>query len=823
LDGIRVVDLSNTLPGAQTTQFLADYGAEVVHVEPPGGSPLRREPAWPAWARGKQSVVLDLHDRAHRDLAVGLASQADVVVETFRPGVAERFGLGYDDLASGNERLVYASITGWGRLGPYAHVKGYEALVMAKMGAFHSFRQMVPRPGPAFASVPYCSYSAAQTALHGILAALYERERSGLGQRVEASLVQGVAALDTWGWFLYLVGLRFPDAFEPQESVSDDGIPNSSFVYRLLVALTADNRWLQFSQVQPHLFDAFMRALGLDAMSEDPEWAGLPEFDAPERRSAFWERMLRAAGSKTYAEWQKVFDDDRNVWAEMFRHGSELLHHPQLVHNREVVEIDDRERGHVVQPAPLVHIDGIDLPLAGAPLLDEHGDQLRAASTRADANQPSTNGDTVEAPDAAAMPTDFPLAGVTVLELGALFAAPYGATLLTDLGARVWKVEPIAGDPIRTMVPFPEAGGAKVMQGKESIAVDLGTNEGREIVHELARRADVVLQSFRGGVAERLGVDERTLHAINPSLVYVYAPAYGHDGPCADRPAYALTIGAGAGAAWRNVGSSLRAQPDATLDEIKATSVRLAAANAVMQIQCDGLAAVSVATGLLLGLVARARGLASPSLMTTMMHSAGHALSEEMIEYDAQPPPRTADSELYGYSARYRLYEAADGWIFLAAPAEHEWGPLVAALADHVELTDELRHDDRALAAALAAAFRTRAAAEWERDLTASDVGCVVATAGPMESQLMSDEFGRASGYLADVVHPTFDVHPRLAPLVRFSRSATTAEPGCLAGQHTDAILRELGYTAARLTDLRARKVVGGQSPAQVSNNWSRS
>src|SRR5205823_205406 len=208
-------------------------------------------------------------------------------------------------------------------------------------------------------------------------------------------------------------------------------------------------------------------------------------------------------------------------------------------------------------------------------------------------------------------------------------------------------------------------------------------------------------------------------------------------------------------------------------------------ANAVMQIQCDGLAAVTVATGLLLGLVARARGLRSPSLMTTMMHSVGHALSEGMIEYADQEPAPVADPELYGYTARYRLYEAADGWVFLAAPAEHEWAALAAALAQYAELTDELRDDDGALAATLAAVFRTRPALEWERDLTAMDVGCVVATSGPIESVLMSDDFGRASGYLADVVHPTFDAHPRLAPLVQLSRSSTRALPGCLAGQHT--------------------------------------
>jgi crotonobetainyl-CoA:carnitine CoA-transferase CaiB-like acyl-CoA transferase len=226
-----------------------------------------------------------------------------------------------------------------------------------------------------------------------------------------------------------------------------------------------------------------------------------------------------------------------------------------------------------------------------------------------------------------------------------------------------------------------------------------------------------------------------------------------------------------------------------------------------MQVQADGLAAVSVATALLLGLLARERGFGAQSMMTTMMHSAAHALSEDMVEYDGRAPLARADPELYGLSARYRLYEARDGWIFLAAPAAREWAPLVAALAPYGTLDDEMRNDDAALARVLSETFRRRTAAEWERDLTAADVGCVVASSAPIEAMLMS-EWSRASGYLADVVHPTFDEHPRLAPLVRLSRSAIVARPACLAGQHTDSLLAEFGYSTAEIAALRDGNVV---------------
>ena len=203
---------------------------------------------------------------------------------------------------------------------------------------------------------------------------------------------------------------------------------------------------------------------------------------------------------KTYDEWLEVFDENPDVWADLFRDGTELLHHPQLVQDHRVATIDDPELGPVLQPGPLVRMDATPAQLdRPAPRLDEHAAAVREEA----AADPSRSRQRAERRAAAnAAP---PLAGVTVLELGTYYAAPYGATLLTDLGARVIKIEQLDGDPIRHILPFPEVGAIKVLQGKESIAVDIATDEGREIVLELVRRADAVLQSFRAGVADRLG------------------------------------------------------------------------------------------------------------------------------------------------------------------------------------------------------------------------------------------------------------------------------------------------------------------------------
>jgi crotonobetainyl-CoA:carnitine CoA-transferase CaiB-like acyl-CoA transferase len=245
-----------------------------------------------------------------------------------------------------------------------------------------------------------------------------------------------------------------------------------------------------------------------------------------------------------------------------------------------------------------------------------------------------------------------------------------------------------------------------------------------------------------------------------------------------------------------------------SVQEIRANAMRLMGAGTTEYAQADGISALTVASALALGLVARDRTGVAQTMLTTMLTSTAHALADDMVEHEGRGPTRTADAELFGYSALYRLYEAADGWIYLAAPAEREWPALVAAMADDVDLAAVGKADDAALAEALAGAFRAKPAQHWEDHLLAHEVGCVVAHAEPPETVLQSQEFAGAADLLVEVEHPTFGDHVRLKPLVTFSRSQCVAEPGCLLGQHTDRILQELGYDRDAIADLRERGVV---------------
>jgi len=805
LAGLVVIDLSTTLPGAEATQFLADCGAEVIMVEPPDGSPLRELASWPALLRGKRSVTLDVHDDAGLERLRGLLQRADVMVNTMRPTTAERLGLTHDALSTRYPRLVVATITGWGSTGPFRDYKGWEALVMAKTGVMHEKRGLAPQPRPAYITFSYAAWGAAHAAVQGVLAALLERETSGLGQVVETNLVTGVGSMDPYNWFYEMVLERYPGAFEPMDAAYDDqGRPQAYLIYALLVCPTKDGKWLQFAQVSPKLMGAWLTELDLLEELADPKWQGFPMLPTPELRTHWWDMMIERVGARTLAEWQEAMAENLDLSGELFRTPEQSLEHPQTVHEGRSVVVTDPELGPVRQPSTLIHADGRALTeLRPAPRLGEHNDALLAH----DAEEVTAATQRVAADDP-------PLKGVTVLEFGSMFAGPYGATLLADLGARVIKVEPLEGDNIRNLVAFPEAGGAKVLQGKESVAIDFTKPEGLELVYELAKRSDIVLQCFRGKAAERAKIDEASLRAVNPDLAFVTTSGYGLDGPFAHRAAYAPSVGAASGLSL--IDSHDTGEPPADLDDLHRRAVRLHAGGTVPAVQSDGIAAHGVASALLVALYAKRRGKTLTNVVTTMLGTVQQAMIPYNASYPSRPADRASDDEFFGMNALYRMYRAADGYVFLAAPLPREWPALAKAMSPYVDLHADERfadadaraaHDDD-LIAALTQVFATKTKLEWEHELTAQDVGCVEVVEANSELVLQTDPYFEA-GYAVEAVSPIFEEHRRLAPLCRFSRSRTRADAGCTIGQHTDGVLRELGLGDDVITGLRAAEVIG--------------
>ncbi len=817
LTGLRVIELGDSLAIAQAGNLFADFGAEVVLVEPPVGAALRSAAGFSFLGRGKKSMVLDCNVPADAQQLLRLASQADVVLTSIRPATLAKWGLDHEALARVNPRVVFGLVTAWGLHGPLAGAKGSEGMVMAKIGANYSHQRIVDRDGPTFTTVPFASWSAGQTLLQGVFAALRERETSGLGQMVDTSLAHSLGAQDPWTQALGVIAERFPDAFTPTAQTGPDGAPNTSFIFKLLVAITKDGYWVQFAEVQPRLFRAFMHAAGLDWMYQDARWAEfmrlatetvtLPESADSAQRFEFWNLLLDIVRSRTLAEWQLAFDEDPNVFAEVFRRGTTLLHHPQMEVERQLVTIEDREHGPVLQPGALIRMEATPAELgADAPKLGEHQQELlaRAASIVVESQ-------TAEAKSAPGLP----LAGVTILELGTFYAAPYGATILTDLGARVIKIETLEGDPMRTQQAFPEVGAMKVLQGKQSVALDLATAECREVLAAMAPSIDLVLCAFRMGVADRLGVGAADLLKLNPNIMYLESPGFGIKPPYGNRPAFAPVIGAGSGMAMRNVGQLIPDGVPDDFDVIRLLAAKLTAGGGNAAAQADGVAALGVGTALAFAAYLQTQGIPGQAMLTTMLQSCAHALAEIMVEYPNQPDAPTADAELYGLGPLYRLYPTGDdGWVFLSAPKPSEWERLVAALGAEDVLkadarfasADARQQHARELAAVLVEVFGKQKAAQWESQLLAADVGCVEVNTMPPNRVYMT-ELAEAHRWVAPAESPVIGEYPRLRAYAGFSRSTTINPAGCTIGQHTSQVLREFGFSDEYLADLVARSI----------------
>jgi crotonobetainyl-CoA:carnitine CoA-transferase CaiB-like acyl-CoA transferase len=364
-------------------------------------------------------------------------------------------------------------------------------------------------------------------------------------------------------------------------------------------------------------------------------------------------------------------------------------------------------------------------------------------------------------------------------------------------------------------MPMPESSAVRVTQGKESIAIDAFSSEGRQILAQLVKQADVILHCYRAGVAERMGVDFASVIKLNPNVIYHHGVGYGIDGPYCRRPAFAPTIAAGSGFAARSGGGGVEGR-QLTVDEIKTESLRLAG---VPSGHPDGFAALGVGVALSLDIYLRDRGHGGQTSLTSMLSTMGHIMCDSMIDYEGAPAPPVPDADQYGFGALYRLYETADGgWIVLCAPGDGKWARLVAALPSDAGLdrpafaTGRARAENKAdLAAILGDVFKQRPAAEWEQSLSAAGVGCAevapslgALAVGMFEPGNVADQMG----WLRSVTHPIFGEHPRTTQLVTLSRSGAVLGAGEQIGGHTQAILQELGYTPAEIEALRAARVV---------------
>jgi Predicted acyl-CoA transferases/carnitine dehydratase len=371
LDGVKILDLSWGIAGPLGVMLLAEQGADVIKVEPPGGDPFRAYSGYAVWNRSRRSVTVDLKAPAGLAAFHKLVDDADVLVETFRPGVTDRIGIGYDDLHARNPRLVYCSCPGYPEGHRLAQRPGYDALIQASSG--QQWEQPGWRLGPIFLHMPMPSMGATFLIPSGILAALIARERTKRGQHVRTSLFQGALLYTTQIW------QHVEKADAPFHDLMGKSYPPG--VHQQFLFECANNEWVHTS-VMSGLTPTKSQdeLLGLDDAPEPFAFMAL----APEAREEFTQRRREAYKTHDRDELVANFQTHNHAIEAVITMeealGSTGKPHPQLVANGMVATVEDPELGTTTQIGVPINLHGTPGAIQGPqPMPGQHNHEIFGA------------------------------------------------------------------------------------------------------------------------------------------------------------------------------------------------------------------------------------------------------------------------------------------------------------------------------------------------------------------------------------------------------------------------------------------------------------
>jgi crotonobetainyl-CoA:carnitine CoA-transferase CaiB-like acyl-CoA transferase len=488
LVGVRVIDFGHYIAGPLAAVMLSDQGADVVHVDPPGG--LRwKTPADAFFNRGKQRISLDLKKASDHATAQRLIASADVVIENFRPGVMDRLGLGAQAMTERHPRLIYCTIPGFAADDPRAGLAAWEGIIDA------ATENCKPRAGepppewdaswPTYSAVPLAANFGGFLAATGIVMALIARQRSGRGQRVEVPLFNAMFTLiGHSGAYVSSRGLQ------PATGIHGRG----AGAYRC-----ADGRYVQFDTSSPRHLTWFARAAGITHWG--PDLLDLIRNRDPEVNRLLHARLRELFLTRTAAAWEEL-GNKAGAAIGFARTTTEWIHTEHAQKIGAVVQLDDPELGPTWMAGLPVHLTASP----GAPQGPRHLPDADHAQIMTELDHLSSR-----LPMRAPKPElAHPLAGFNVVDLCLALAGPTCGRLLGEFGADVIKIN----------VPQSSGGNGYLNQGKRSLLLDVASLEGQQVFWKLVEQADIVVENFSPGSVDRLGIGYQEVQARKRDIIY---------------------------------------------------------------------------------------------------------------------------------------------------------------------------------------------------------------------------------------------------------------------------------------------------------------
>ena len=772
-EGIRVVEFASGIAAPYATMFLADHGAEVTRVEPPEGDPYRSEPGFLMLNRGKGSVVLDPSSEVDRGRLLALATSADVFVTSIDHFEARRLGIEASTLRAANPRLIYVSMPPYGERGPLVGRPSSPAAIAAVGGIMGG--QASYGGEPVMPVTPVASYAAGVLGVGAIAAALYARERDGLGRTLEVSELAGALAMQ--------LGTVTSD-------VVPDGVVQSPLLgsrgpvppYALYEA--GDGQWFFLACGTREFYDRMLVAIGRPELAADPRLQDAPwGLAGPEAHAALVPVLEETFRSAPRGHWLALFAKS-DVPAQPVLTRDEYIASDFVQGNGLWATAAHPEHGRVEMPAVPVRIEAAPgSPGAPAPRLGQHTDAVLAGLASTAPAQ------TAPAADEGIAPRPL-LEGVRVLDLASFIAGPSTARHLAMLGAEVVKVEPSEGDPFRVL----NLGFQGWNLGKRSIGIDLRQPEGRALLDELLARTDVCIENYRAGAAQRLGLHYPSVAATHPELVYVEISGYGDAG--GELPAFDPLLQALSGAMHAQGGDGEPVYSTVAITDLMTPLLAVFGACAA--------------------LYHRQRTGAGGSLVRTSLAAAALAAQAgEFVRYEGRPTSRLAGGRDYrGPSAAERAYLTASGhYLLVEASTDEQRTALARAVAIEVDAAALAGSSDGPVAEALARVFRSRSLAEWVSALDFAHIPHAIVTPRMglfnadhvNANRLVARGFHPVWGGMAAAGHLVHDAGVPEGPIRRapmFSEQAVEILEDLGYDQHGHRRLVEAGVVAISRIDL---------------------
>jgi crotonobetainyl-CoA:carnitine CoA-transferase CaiB-like acyl-CoA transferase len=369
LSDLRVLDVTQVMAGPFCAMLFADLGADVIKVEPPSGDSTRQmpgavaadTPAFNAVNRGKRSIVIDLKHARGRELFVELARTTDILIENYRPGVMSGLGLGYDALASTNQRLIYASISGYGQTGPSRGKGGFDLIAQGVSGIM-SVTGDADGP-PVKCGVPLTDLGAGLFAAVGILAAVESRHQTGVGQHIDTSLVDAGVALSVWEATEYFSGAGVPVALGSAHRM------NAPYQ-----AIECADGFITLGGANDRIFARICEVLG------HPEWTTMAEFSTNahrvRHRDALAAKIQLMTIHRPRAHWLAVFEAN-DIPCGPINDYAQVFADPQVLAREMVIETDHPTLGRVRMLGSPIKLSATPTDVRRrAPMLGEHTDQI---------------------------------------------------------------------------------------------------------------------------------------------------------------------------------------------------------------------------------------------------------------------------------------------------------------------------------------------------------------------------------------------------------------------------------------------------------------